>query len=81
MIIDQYPALHNKAFGAPNMSLVNKALFQALKSGGVLIISGALAPEPVKQEVVAAGFILESESNLRDKKDSVNHFLLQFRRD
>ncbi len=77
---ENYHDLHNKGFGSPDMLLVNKALFKALKPGGVLMIedhvavsgSGArdtntlhrIDPEQVKQEVTAAGFIFVGESTL-----------------
>jgi predicted methyltransferase len=74
-----YHDLHNKAFGG-NFAAVNKAVFAALKPGGVYIVldhaaaPGAPAevtqtlhridPEVVKKEVVAAGFKLEGESDV-----------------
>jgi predicted methyltransferase len=65
--------------GPPNIAAVNKAVFAALKPGGVYIVldhsaangSGLSATDTlhrideaaVKKEVEAAGFVLESESN------------------
>ncbi|MET0983942.1 MAG: methyltransferase [Steroidobacteraceae bacterium] len=69
---ENYHDLHNKAFGSPNLQLVNRAFLNALKPGGVLIIedhaaaagSGArdtqtlhrIDAELVKREVTTAGF-------------------------
>jgi len=77
---ENYHDLHNKGFGSPDMSLVDQALFKALKPGGILMIedhaaaagSGArdtqtlhrIDPELVKQEVIAAGFEFIGESTL-----------------
>jgi len=77
---ENYHDLHNAAFGPPDMQLVNRALFNALRPGGVLIIedhaaekkSGArdtqtlhrIDPELVKQEVQSAGFIFVGESTV-----------------
>jgi predicted methyltransferase len=78
--VENYHDLHNQAYGLPNMQLVNKALLQALKPGGRLIIedhlaatgSGARDTETlhridaaqVRKEVLAAGFVFVSESRL-----------------
>ncbi|MDR3417304.1 MAG: hypothetical protein P4L83_14050 [Nevskia sp.] len=77
---ENYHDLHNKAFGAPDLAAVDKALFQALKPGGVLVVedhaaepgSGArdtetlhrIDPELVRKEVTAAGFEYVGESKL-----------------
>ncbi|MET0658236.1 MAG: methyltransferase [Steroidobacteraceae bacterium] len=69
---ENYHDLHNDAFGSPNLHLVNRALLNALRPGGVLIVqdhaaaaeSGArdtqtlhrIDAELVKREVIAAGF-------------------------
>jgi predicted methyltransferase len=74
-----YHDMHDKFMGPPNIAAVNKAVFAALKPGGVFIVldhaaadgSGLGATETlhrideaaVKKEVEAAGFVLESESN------------------
>jgi predicted methyltransferase len=72
-----YHDLHNKDFGG-DVAVFNRAVFAALKPGGVYIVldhvadAGAAAdvteklhridPEVVKREVLAAGFRLESAS-------------------
>ena len=71
---------HNPAFGSPDMLAVDKALFAALKPGGILIVedhaaeagSGArdtntlhrIDPEQVRREVTAAGFVYAGESTV-----------------
>ena len=75
-----YHDYHNKMFGPLDMAAYNKAVFAALKPGGVYIVldhtaaagSGFEAtetlhrvdPEAVKKEVLAAGFKLDSESSV-----------------
>ena len=75
-----YHDYHNKMFGPLDMAAYNKAVFAALKPGGVYIVldhtaaagSGFEAtetlhrvdPEAVKKEVLAAGFKLDSESGV-----------------
>jgi predicted methyltransferase len=75
-----YHDLHNKAFGQPDMAAVNKAVFDALKPGGVYIVldhaaaagSGAndtetlhrIDPALVKKEVLAAGFVFAGQSDV-----------------
>jgi len=77
---ENYHDLHNKSLNTPDMLAVNKALFAALKPGGVLIIEDHAAapgsgtrdtetlhridPKQVKKEALAAGFKLVGESNL-----------------
>lgn len=77
---ENYHDLHNKSLSTPDMLAVNKALFAALKPGGVLIIEDHAAaarsgthdtetlhridPKQVKKEALAAGFKLVGESNL-----------------
>jgi predicted methyltransferase len=77
---ENYHDLHNKRFGSPDMLAVDTALFNALKSGGVLIVedhagaagSGARDTETlhrielaqVKKEVTAAGFVFVAESKV-----------------
>jgi predicted methyltransferase len=79
-ISENYHDLHNEQFGAPNMAVVNKALFSALKPGGVLVIEDHAAvrgsgvrdtrtlhrieAREVKREVIAAGFVFVAESKL-----------------
>ena len=74
-----YHDMHNKMFGPVDMAAYNKAVFAALKPGGVYIVldhaaaagSGFEATESlhrvdaeaVKKEVLAAGFKLDGESN------------------
>lgn len=75
-----YHDLHDKAFGPANIAAVNKAVFDALRPGGVFIVLDHAAPPgsglqdtqtlhrideaSVKSEVEAAGFVLEGESNV-----------------
>ena len=75
-----YHDYHNKMFGPLDMAAYNKAVFAALKPGGVYIVldhaaaagSGFEATdslhrvdaEAVKKEVMAAGFKLDGESNV-----------------
>lgn len=77
---ENYHDLHNKMFGPADMLQVDKAVFNALKPGGVFIVedhaaeagSGArdtetlhrIDPALVRQEAAAAGFVLEGESTL-----------------
>ena len=74
---ENYHDLHSKAFGSPDMLVVNKALLAALRSGGILMIEDHAAvpasrardtaalhrigTDWVKQEVIAAGFELIGE--------------------
>jgi predicted methyltransferase len=78
LIADHYQALPTRAFGAPRMDHVNKALLQALQLGGVLIITIETPTKAVQQQLIAAGFIFERQSKLRDKAKA-NHSLLRFR--
>ena len=75
-----YHDLHNAFLGPADLSLLNKAIFNALKPGGIyLVLDHAAAPgsglrdtdtlhriDPavVKKEVLAAGFKLEAESSV-----------------
>lgn len=75
-----YHDLHDKFFGPADMGKVNKAIFDALKPGGIyLVLDHAAAPgsgirdtgtlhriDPavVKKEVEAAGFVLEARSDV-----------------
>jgi predicted methyltransferase len=79
-IAENYHDLHNEQFGAPNMAVVDRALLEALKPGGILMIEdhaaarGAGARDThtlhriegrkVKQELTAAGFVFVGESRL-----------------
>jgi predicted methyltransferase len=69
---ENYHDLHNDYFGKPDMKAFNRAVFEALKPGGIYMVedhvaaggSGArdtptlhrIDPELVKQEVTSAGF-------------------------
>lgn len=81
-----YHDLPLEFFGPANVAKVNKAIFDALKPGGIyLVLDHAAArgsglrdtntlhridPEVVKKEVLAAGFVLDAESNvLRNPAD------------
>ena len=90
-----YHDLHNKAFGSPDMSRVNTALWAALKPGGLLLIedhatsSHRIAVEQVKQEVTQAGFEFVRElhhsedtrtANAHDMHNKSDRFLLKFRK-
>jgi predicted methyltransferase len=75
-----YHDMHDSFAGGLDMSVLNKAIFDALKPGGIyLVLDHAAAPgsglrdtetlhrideAAVKKEVEAAGFVLESESNI-----------------
>jgi predicted methyltransferase len=75
-----YHDLHNPGFRVPDIAAFNKAVFNALKPGGVfLVIDYAAAPgtgfesttklhrvdeEALKKEVEAAGFVLDGESKM-----------------
>jgi predicted methyltransferase len=77
---ENYHDLHNKAYGSPNLRVVNNAFLKALKPGGILMIEDHAAqrgvgardtetlhriePEQVKKEVLAAGFVFVGESPL-----------------
>jgi predicted methyltransferase len=77
---ENYHDLHNKMFGPADMLMLDKAVFNALKPGGVFIVedhaaeagSGArdtetlhrIDPALVRQEAAAAGFVPDGESQL-----------------
>ncbi len=77
---ENYHDLNNKAFGSPDMKKFNKAIFDALKPGGVYLIedhaaeagSGGRDTETlhridvaqVKTEVTSAGFVFEASSDV-----------------
>ena len=77
---DNYHDLKNTIFGPADTAAIDKAIFKALKPGGVFLVldhaaapgSGArdtetlhrIDPELVKAEVTAAGFVLEAESDV-----------------
>lgn len=81
-----YHDLHDKFLGPVDMAVLNKKIFNALKPGGIyLVLDHAAAagsglrdtetlhridPAAVKKEVLAAGFVLEAESDvLRNPQD------------
>lgn len=82
---ENYHDLHNAAFGSPNLLTVGKALLNALKPGGILIVedhaaeagSGArdsetlhrIDPAEVRREVIAAGFAFVAASPLLHHAD------------
>ena len=88
-----YHDLYNEGFGKPDIGAFNRQVFNMLKPGGVYIIVDHVAaagaplevtdtlhridPAIVKQEVEAAGFVFEGESDvLRNPAD--NHTLNVF---
>lgn len=88
-----YHDLHNAFFGPADLAMVNKAVFDALKPGGIyLVLDHAAAPgsglrdtdtlhridpEVVKKEVLAAGFTLEAQSSALKNPDD-DHSLKVF---
>lgn len=88
-----YHDLHDKAFGPADMAAFNKAVFAALKPGGVFLITDHAAqagsglrdtetlhridPAAVKSEVQAAGFVLDAESDVL-KESADDHTLKIF---
>lgn len=77
---DNYHDMHDPFFGPQDMSVVNKAIYDSLKPGGVYLVVDHAAPNgsgladtntlhrideaTVKKEVEAAGFKLAGESNI-----------------
>ena len=77
---ENYHDLHNAMFGKPDMKVLDRAVFDALKPGGVFIVEdhvaapGSLArdtdtlhridPELVKQEVTSVGFVFVGGSDV-----------------
>jgi predicted methyltransferase len=75
-----YHDLHDKFFGPVDLAVLNKKIFDALKPGGIyLVLDHAAAagsglrdtetlhridPAAVKKEVLAAGFVLDGESDV-----------------
>jgi predicted methyltransferase len=75
-----YHDLHDPFFGPADLASVNKTIFDALKPGGIyLVLDHAAAagsglrdtntlhridPAAVKKEVLAAGFVLDAESDV-----------------
>ncbi len=80
-----YHDMHNASYGGPDIAPVNKAVFNALKPGGVYLVIDHSAPdgsglrdtntthridvEAIKTEVVAAGFVLEQTSEVLRNPD------------
>jgi predicted methyltransferase len=109
-IRQNYHDLHVRFMGPADVAAFNKKVFAALKPGGVFVVldhvalpgSGLVAPERlhridpevVKQEVTAAGFVLDGESkvlaNPADAHDKIvldngilgqtDQFLLRFKK-
>lgn len=82
---ENYHDLYNKMFGAPDMVKFNKAVFAALKPGGVYLVEDHAAaagsggrdtdalhridPEQVKKDVTGAGFVFEGASDVLHNAD------------
>jgi predicted methyltransferase len=80
-----YHDLHDKAFGPANIPNFNKAVFAALKPGGIfMVVDHAAAagdgikdtetlhridPAAAKSEIEAAGFVLEAQSDVLRNPD------------
>jgi predicted methyltransferase len=105
-----YHDLHADIMGPADVAAVNRAVFAALKPGGAFVVIDHHAPagvgasrasdlhridiETVKAEVLAAGFVLEAESDILRRPDdprtagvydpvirgSTDQFLLRFRK-
>ena len=70
-----YHDLRSKAFGSPDMSRVNTALFAALKPGGLLLIEDhRIAVGQVRREVTQAGFEFVGELHEGADKRTVLKF-------
>jgi predicted methyltransferase len=88
-----YHDLHDKAFGPADIPAFNKAVFDALKPGGVFFVVDHAAaagdgtkdtetlhridPAAAKSEIEAAGFVLEAQSDMLRNPDD-NHTLRIF---
>ncbi len=73
-----YNSLHTDEFGKVDVAAETKLIFAGIKPGGVYVVSGATGdkgtgfstvtgrsdPDAVKAEIIAAGFVLDSESKL-----------------
>lgn len=82
---ENYHDLHNTFFGKPDMTVIDKVIFDALKPGGVFMVedhvaatgSGArdtetlhrIDPELVKREVTSVGFVFEGGSDVLHNAD------------
>ena len=85
---DNLHDMHNKSFGGLDLAAVNKAIYASLKPGGIYMVidhraakgAGAASTEALhrmdediaKQEVLAAGFKLVSESKLLTRPSDDN---------
>jgi predicted methyltransferase len=88
-----YHDLHDTAFGPADIPAFNKAVFAALKPGGVFFVVDHVAaagdgvrdtqtmhriePAAAKAEIEAAGFVLEAQSDMLHNPDD-NHTLIIF---
>jgi predicted methyltransferase len=77
---ENYHDFYNEMFGVPDVVSFNKAIYAALKPGGVYIVEDHIAkagtghgvtetlhridPEQVKKDVTAAGFVFEGSSDV-----------------
>ncbi|HYM36098.1 MAG TPA: hypothetical protein VET48_11915 [Steroidobacteraceae bacterium] len=88
-----YHDLHDKFMGPADTAAVNKAFFNALKPGGILLVidhaadSGSdlrdtetlhrIDPTRMRKEIEAAGFVFEAKSDVL-RNPNDNHKLLVF---
>lgn len=92
---DHYQDLGDQLTGKLEARAFNRALFGVLKANGVYLVgnlpqigragtASKAAPEPdiaaVKQEIVAAGFVFETEVRLPSGDGAANRVLLRFRK-
>ena len=82
---ENYHDLNNKMFGSPDMKKFNKAVYDALKPGGVYLVEDHAAEagsggrdtetlhridvEQVKKDVLSAGFVFDSASDVLHNAD------------
>ena len=82
---ENYHDLYNAMFGSPDMLMFNRAVFDALKPGGVYMVedhraeagSGSrdtdtyhrIDPQQVIDDVTAVGFVLEAQSDVLNNPD------------
>ena len=80
-----YHDLHDSFLGPANVSALNKAIFDALKPGGIFLVIDHVAetrsglrdtetlhridPDTMKREIESAGFVLESQSTALSNPD------------
>ena len=83
-----YHDLHDKFFGPADLAVLNKKIFNTLKPGGIYLVldhaaaSGSglrdtetlhrIDPEEVKKEVLAAGFVLDAQSDVLHNPDDAH---------